>query len=147
MHRDIKPENLLVTDEARVKIADFGIAKATDEAPDRRRSLTATGTTIGTPAYMAPEQAMGEDVGPRTDLYAVGCIAFELLAGRPPFDDDRRRRWRSCCATSTSRRRRSTPCARRRPGLSRLDRAPAGQGPARADRSRAATAWDGSRRS
>jgi len=85
VHRDVKPENLMISDEARVKIADFGIAKATDEA-QAGTFLTATGTTIGTPTYMAPEQAMGEHVGPWTDLYAVGIIAFELLSGRPPFD-------------------------------------------------------------
>ena len=75
----------MISEQARVKIADFGIAKATDEA-QATTFLTATGTTIGTPTYMAPEQAMGQEVGPWTDLYAVGIIAFELLAGRPPFD-------------------------------------------------------------
>jgi hypothetical protein len=85
VHRDVKPENLMISDEARLKIADFGIAKATDET-QAGTYLTATGTTIGTPTYMAPEQAMGEEIGPWTDLYAVGIIAFELLAGRPPFD-------------------------------------------------------------
>jgi hypothetical protein len=83
VHRDIKPENLMISDDTRVKIADFGIAKATDETGTL---LTVTGTTIGTPTYMAPEQAMGGTVGPYTDLYAVGIIAFELLSGRPPFD-------------------------------------------------------------
>jgi Protein kinase domain len=83
VHRDVKPENLMVSDDARVKIADFGIAKARDESGTL---LTVTGTTIGTPTYMAPEQAMGQAVGPYTDLYAVGIIAFELLSGQPPFD-------------------------------------------------------------
>jgi serine/threonine protein kinase len=85
VHRDLKPENLMVTQDDRVKIADFGIAKVTDEA-HATTALTVKGTTIGTPTYMAPEQAMGGEVGPSTDLYAVGVIAFELLAGRQPFD-------------------------------------------------------------
>jgi hypothetical protein len=83
VHRDLKPENLLVTDEGGVKITDFGIAKAVGQAADTK--LTHTGTAMGTPAYMAPEQAMGTEVGPATDLYALGVIAYELLAGRPPF--------------------------------------------------------------
>ena len=85
VHRDIKPENLLLAEDGRVKIADFGIAKATGELRGSTL-LTSEGTTIGTPTYMAPEQAMARDIGPWTDLYAVGVIAFELLAGRPPFD-------------------------------------------------------------
>jgi tRNA A-37 threonylcarbamoyl transferase component Bud32 len=85
VHRDLKPENLLVTTDGRVKIADFGIAKATNEAQNATM-LTVKGTVIGTPTYMAPEQAMAGDIGSWTDLYAVGVIAFELLAGRPPFD-------------------------------------------------------------
>jgi hypothetical protein len=85
VHRDVKPENLMLAADSRIKIADFGIAKATDEL-NPGTYLTATGTTIGTPRYMAPEQAMGERVGPWTDLYAVGMIAFELLSGRLPFD-------------------------------------------------------------
>src|SRR3954463_10744570 len=86
VHRDLKPENLLVTADGRVKIADFGIAKAIDRTRQATR-LTATGTTIGTPDYIAPEQAMGEATGPWSDLYSLGCIAFELLTGRPPFAD------------------------------------------------------------
>jgi hypothetical protein len=85
VHRDVKPENLMIADDSRIKIADFGIAKATDEV-QARTYLTATGTTIGTPRYMAPEQAMGQDIGPWTDLYAVGMVAFELFSGRLPFD-------------------------------------------------------------
>src|SRR3954451_5128827 len=84
VHRDLKPENLMITDEGRVKITDFGIAKALSGAPTAAFS-TATGATLGTPAYMAPEQVMGEGVGPSTDLYAVGVIAYELLAGTVPF--------------------------------------------------------------
>ena len=86
VHRDLKPENLMVTAEGRVKIADFGIAKATNQM-QTGAFLTATGTTVGTPTYMAPEQAMAQDIGPWTDLYSVGCMAFELFAGRVPFHD------------------------------------------------------------
>ena len=86
VHRDLKPENLMVTNDGNVKIADFGIAKATQETRTSAY-VTATGTTIGTPAYMAPEQAMARDIGPWTDLYSVGCIAYELFTGAPPFHD------------------------------------------------------------
>jgi serine/threonine protein kinase len=85
VHRDLKPENLMVSADGRVKIADFGIAKVIDPAL-AGTVLTLKGTTIGTPTYMAPELAMGRDIGPWTDMYAIGVIAFELLAGRPPFD-------------------------------------------------------------
>jgi serine/threonine protein kinase len=86
VHRDLKPENVLVTQDGSVKITDFGIAKASDGVLTAA-ALTATGTTLGTPAYMAPEQALGEPVTARTDLYAVGIIAYELLIGRAPFAD------------------------------------------------------------
>jgi serine/threonine protein kinase len=86
VHRDLKPENVMVTSDGRVKIADFGIAKATNSA-GVGSVLTATGMTVGTPNYMAPEQARGKDVGPWTDLYSVGVMAFELFVGRVPFAD------------------------------------------------------------
>ena len=86
VHRDLKPENLMVTSDGRVKIADFGIAKATKQM-QTGAFLTATGTTVGTPTYMAPEQAMAQDIGPWTDLYSVGCMAFEMFTGRVPFHD------------------------------------------------------------
>jgi serine/threonine protein kinase len=82
VHRDIKPENLLVAADGRVKLADFGVAKACGVAPAR---LTADGRTVGTPSYMAPEQAMGHEVGPWTDLYSLGVVAYELLVGELPF--------------------------------------------------------------
>jgi serine/threonine protein kinase len=85
IHRDLKPENLLLTQEGSIKIADFGIAKAIGEAATTT-VRTQTGMAIGTPAYMAPEQAMARGIGPRTDLYATGVIAYELLVGRVPFD-------------------------------------------------------------
>ena len=87
VHRDLKPENLLVTEEGGVKIADFGIAKLTGELAGPALLRTAEGSTVGTPLYMAPEQALGrsDEIGPWTDLYAVGCIAYELFTGAPPF--------------------------------------------------------------
>src|SRR5215216_1822161 len=77
-HRDLKPENLLLTRRGNVKIADFGIARAYTHALTQR--LTAPGMAIGTPAYMAPEQATNESLGPSTDLYSLGVIVYELLA-------------------------------------------------------------------
>jgi serine/threonine protein kinase len=85
VHRDLKPENLLVAADGRVKIADFGVARAYNAAADRA-VVTATGTTIGTPAYMAPEQALGEELTPATDLYSLGIVAWELFTGAVPFE-------------------------------------------------------------
>ena len=87
VHRDLKPENLMVTAEGGIKITDFGIAKATTVAGGDDAPLTTAGVAIGTPAYMAPEQALAEDAGPQTDLYALGVVAFEMLTGRVPFED------------------------------------------------------------
>jgi len=86
VHRDLKPENIMVTGEGRVKITDFGIAKATQTA-GTGAFLTATGTTVGTPTYMAPEQAMAQEIGMWTDLYSVGVMAYEHVVGRVPFYD------------------------------------------------------------
>ena len=80
IHRDIKPENILLQG-GHAMVADFGIARAAEEG----QKLTQTGMSIGTPAYMAPEQGMGEKVGPTADIYALGCVLFEMLAGEPPF--------------------------------------------------------------
>jgi eukaryotic-like serine/threonine-protein kinase len=82
VHRDIKPENILLTDEHAL-VADFGIAKAASEAGQNK--LTQTGMAVGTPVYMAPEQASGETVGPTADIYSLGCVLYEMLAGDPPF--------------------------------------------------------------
>ncbi len=86
VHRDVKPGNLLRAPDGPVKLADFGIAKATT-ALQTGSFQTATGMTVGTPAYIAPEQAMSEEIGPWTDLYSVGCVAFELFTGKTPFHD------------------------------------------------------------
>jgi serine/threonine protein kinase len=83
VHRDLKPENIMISIQGIAFILDFGIAAI--EEPGATR-LTATGMVVGTPAYMAPEQADAGNVTPQTDLYAVGCIAYELLAGRPVFN-------------------------------------------------------------
>ena len=82
IHRDIKPENILLQD-GHALVADFGIAKAASEAGAEK--LTQTGIAVGTPVYMAPEQAMGETVGTTADLYSLGCMLYEMLAGEPPF--------------------------------------------------------------
>jgi len=82
IHRDVKPGNLMVTPDGRVKVTDFGIARATDEVP-----LTAAGTVLGTSCYLAPEQAAGREVTPASDVYSLGIVAYECLAGRRPFSD------------------------------------------------------------
>jgi serine/threonine-protein kinase len=82
VHRDIKPENILLSD-GQPLVADFGIAKALGEAAGSR--LTETGLVIGTAAYMSPEQAAGDPVDARTDVYSLGCVLYEMLAGEPPF--------------------------------------------------------------
>ena len=86
VHRDLKPENLMVTGDGRIKIADFGIAKAT-QAAGAGSFVTVTGTVVGTPMYMAPEQAMGLEIGLWSDLYSVGVMAWEHLVGRAPFPE------------------------------------------------------------
>ncbi|MGQ4390331.1 serine/threonine-protein kinase [Streptomyces sp. SAS_270] len=83
MHRDIKPSNTLITPSGNVKVLDFGIARAADPYATADR-LTQTGFIVGTPPYMAPEQARGFPE-PRSDLYALGCLLFELITGRLPF--------------------------------------------------------------
>jgi hypothetical protein len=87
VHRDLKPENVMVSAEGGVKIADFGIAKATSAVKEPTLNLTATGTTLGTPNYIAPEQAMAQELGPATDLYSLGVMAWEFFVGYVPFHD------------------------------------------------------------
>jgi serine/threonine protein kinase len=81
IHRDVKPGNLLVSDSDSVKLADFGIARATDQS-----SITQVGSVLGTAAYLAPEQARGEEAGPRADLYSLGVVTYQLISGRLPYE-------------------------------------------------------------
>jgi serine/threonine protein kinase len=83
VHRDIKPQNLLITTEGTLKIADFGIARSLDGT-----QVTEAGTVLGTAGYLAPEQAAGEPVTAAADIYALGAVVYELLAGRPPYEAD-----------------------------------------------------------
>jgi eukaryotic-like serine/threonine-protein kinase len=81
VHRDVKPGNLLVSDTDVVKLADFGIARATDQS-----SITQVGSVLGTAAYLAPEQARGEEAGPRADIYSLGVVTYQLMSGRLPYE-------------------------------------------------------------
>ncbi|MEU6341351.1 protein kinase [Streptomyces sp. NPDC046977] len=82
VHRDIKPANVIITNTGAVKVMDFGIARALHGAST---TMTQTGMVMGTPQYLSPEQALGKTVDARSDLYATGCLLYELLALRPPF--------------------------------------------------------------
>jgi serine/threonine-protein kinase len=82
VHRDIKPENILLSD-GQALVADFGVAHALEQGTEGK--LTETGLAVGTPAYMSPEQASGGPVDVRTDIYSLGCVLYELLAGEPPY--------------------------------------------------------------
>ncbi|WP_406477881.1 protein kinase domain-containing protein [Streptomyces platensis] len=82
VHRDIKPANVIITNSGAVKVMDFGIARALHGA---QSTMTQTGMVMGTPQYLSPEQALGKTVDTRSDLYATGCLLYELLALRPPF--------------------------------------------------------------
>ncbi|MDP1716479.1 MAG: serine/threonine-protein kinase, partial [Burkholderiales bacterium] len=79
VHRDIKPSNILINDDGRIKISDFGIARLDTS------TLTQVGEIMGSPSYMSPEQILGTEAGARSDIYSVGVIAYELLAGAKPF--------------------------------------------------------------
>ena len=80
VHRDIKPSNIIVSAGDRITLTDFGLAKGAGSA-----TLTSSGALVGTPAYMSPEQARGDEIDYRADIYALGVVAYEMLAGRPPF--------------------------------------------------------------
>jgi eukaryotic-like serine/threonine-protein kinase len=81
VHRDVKPGNLLVSESGVVKLADFGIARATGQS-----SITQVGSVLGTAAYLSPEQARGEEAGPQADLYSLGVVTYQLLSGRLPYE-------------------------------------------------------------
>jgi serine/threonine-protein kinase len=83
IHRDVKPGNVLLTPDGTVKVADFGIARAISDSSDR--NLTKTGAVMGTATYFSPEQARGLRVDPRSDIYALGCVLYEMIIGQPPF--------------------------------------------------------------
>jgi eukaryotic-like serine/threonine-protein kinase len=83
VHRDVKPGNILITPTGQVKITDFGIAKAVDAAP-----VTQTGMVMGTAQYIAPEQALGHDATPSSDVYALGVVGYEAVSGKRPFTGD-----------------------------------------------------------
>jgi serine/threonine-protein kinase len=84
IHRDVKPANIMITRQGAVKVMDFGIARALGEG----QNVTQTAAVIGTAQYLSPEQARGEQVDARSDVYAAGCVLFELLTGEPPFTGD-----------------------------------------------------------
>jgi serine/threonine-protein kinase len=86
VHRDIKPENILIAADGRVKVVDFGLARASRS--DDQPQLTEVGMTMGTPLYMSPEQIEGKSLDTRSDIYSLGVTAYQLLTGRPPFSGD-----------------------------------------------------------
>jgi len=89
IHRDLKPGNIKITTEDKVKVLDFGLAKAVGrEAIDDQSTITELGLVIGTPAYMSPEQARGKPADKRSDIWSFGCVLYEMLSGRKPFEGE-----------------------------------------------------------
>src|SRR5262249_32753366 len=96
IHRDLKPANIALTADGQVKVLDFGLAKALDPAPAADLSMSPTitfaatqaGVILGTAAYMSPEQAKGRGVDKRSDIWSLGCVLFEMLAGKRPFEGE-----------------------------------------------------------
>ena len=85
VHRDVKPGNVMITPQGTVKVMDFGIARAVS---DSAATMTSTAAVIGTAQYLSPEQARGESVDARSDVYSMGCLLYELVTGAPPFSGD-----------------------------------------------------------